>query len=91
VDSEQDGKGKSFTRPVLIIRGFSKTTCMVVPLSTAETVNQYRITAGIVEGRKATALISQVRTIDTKRLRRKVGLLDVETYETIKKAVRELF
>jgi len=38
---EQDGTGEKNGRPVLIIRGFSKEVCLIVPLSTSQKNNKY--------------------------------------------------
>ncbi len=46
---------------------------------------------GFVEGKRATALISQIRLIDTKRLVNKVGFLDPDTFVVIKKAAKGIF
>jgi mRNA interferase MazF len=73
---EQDGTGKRFDRPVVIIRGFSRQTLFVVPLTGKKKTGRFHFPVGSVEGREASAILSQVRVIDTKRLLRKVGMLD---------------
>lgn len=65
---EQDGTGVHGERPVLILKGFSKQVCLVVPLTTPKKKNPYHATLGKVENRDAFAIISQVCLIDTKRL-----------------------
>jgi len=47
-----------------------------------------RLSAGVIEGKNASALLSQVRVIDTKRLINKVGFLDKVLFEAIRKAVK---
>jgi len=76
VGFEEDGTGKNFDRPVLILRGISRNTCIVVPLTTSKEQHKMRIDVGLVNGKVAKALISQIKVIDTKRLIRKVGSLN---------------
>lgn len=35
VGYEQGGTGKSYERPVVVLRGFSKDVCLIVPLTTS--------------------------------------------------------
>jgi mRNA-degrading endonuclease toxin of MazEF toxin-antitoxin module len=90
VGFEQDGSGKKYDRPVLILKGFSKETCLVIPLTTSVQHHPLRPSIGIVEGKEAHALLSQIRIIDTKRLIRKIGFLDKEMFETMRKAAKDL-
>lgn len=91
VGFEQDGTGKDKQRPVLIVRSMSQRTCYVVPLTTSAKQHRYRISVGIVNGKQATAIISQMRLIDTKRLINKLGYLDKETFQNIRKTVSDMF
>ena len=38
---EQDGKHENFERPCLIIKGFNKEVCLIVPLSTVHKSNNF--------------------------------------------------
>lgn len=87
---EQDGTGKDFSRPVLVLRGFSRNVCLVVPLTTSTKKNPYHISVGKIEGRDAFVIISQVRLIDTKRLDQHISFLNKNSFEVIRKAVRDL-
>ncbi len=90
VGFEQDGTGTEYQRPILVLRGFSKHVCLVVPLTTSLKKNPYHISAGIIDGKQAFAIISQVRLIDTKRLIKQMVLLDIPVFDTIKKAAKDL-
>ena len=90
IGSEQDGTGVDHQRPVLILKGMSRSTCYVVPLTTSSQRHKLRIPIGSVEDRQATALISQIRLIDTKRLVNKVGFLDPEPFAVVRKAAKAL-
>lgn len=90
VGSEQDGSETEYRRPVLILRGLSSQTCFVIPLTTATRRHWLRPTIGQVDGEEARALLSQMRVIDTKRLVRKIGYLNKEIFERIRKAAKDL-
>ncbi|KKU58626.1 MAG: hypothetical protein UX81_C0020G0010 [Parcubacteria group bacterium GW2011_GWA2_47_12] len=87
---EQDGSEIEHRRPVLILAGLSAHTCFALPLTTAPTNHPMRPSIGNINGKKARALLSQLRVIDTKRLVRKIGYLNQETFEHIRKAVKNL-
>ena len=50
VGFEQDGTGEEYDRPVLILRGFSKQVCWIVPLTTSRKVNPFHISVGNIDG-----------------------------------------
>lgn len=91
VGFEQDGTGEDFSRPVLILAGLSKHTCLVIPLTTSHKKHRMRIFVGTVDGKSASAVISQMRVIDTKRLDQHIATIDRKVFEYIQKAVRRLF
>lgn len=90
VGFEQDGTGKEYQRPAVILRGFSKHVCLVVPLTTSQKTNPFHIAVGIVDGKTAFAITSQIRLIDTKRLINKLAVLDKATFDITRKAVKAL-
>ncbi len=89
VGFEQDGTGADHSRPVLILKAFSRFVCLVVPLTTSTKQNFYHTPVGIIGSRQAFAIISQLRLIDTKRLDQKIVQLDKGTFDTVRKAVKE--
>lgn len=91
IGSEQDGNGKEFLRPAIIVRGFGPAVCMIVPLTTSHNEHPLRVPVGEIQGRVASALLSQIRVIDTRRLVEKVGFMDKEVFEKIRKTARKLF
>jgi mRNA interferase MazF len=90
VGFEEDGTGTEFERPVLILKGLGPHTCLVAPLTTSPKQHKVRVPAGVVEGQSASALISQVRVVDTKRFTNKVGFLEKGAFERIQNAVKGL-
>ncbi len=88
VGSEQDGSGGEYRRPVLILKGLSAATSLVIPLTTSTRRHPLRPAVGLVDGKDASALLSQMRVIDTKRLVRKIGYLDKDTFRNIRNAAK---
>ena len=91
VGSEQDGSGREYVRPVVIVRAFGPDICVVIPLTTSIRTHPLRIPVGEVQGKMATALLSQMRVVDTRRLVEKVGFLDRQIFTELRKAARKLF
>lgn len=87
---EQDGTSEAYKRPVLIVKGFSRHVCLVVPLTTSPKKNPYHFGVGNIEGQEAFAILSQIRLIDTKRLHARLAVLGKDKFEEIRKAIRDL-
>ncbi len=90
VGFEQDGSGSSSSRPVLILKGFSKYVCLAIPLTTSAKTNPYHFPLGKIDTKESFAILSQLRLIDTRRLVDKICFVSIEKFEEIKKAVRDL-
>lgn len=90
VGFEQDGTGKGFSRPVLILRGFSKDVCLIVPLTTSINKNKYLFRIGKIKDKNAQVIISQLKLIDTRRLDQYITTLDKLTFSKIKKSIKDL-
>ena len=87
---EQNGTGSDFDRPVLVIRGFNKKVCLIVPFTTKGKENKFYYNVGLIENKNAFAILSQVRLIDTKRLENKIGYININKLYEIKKAIWSL-
>ena len=90
VGFEQDGTSDLYRRPVLVIKGFSLHVCLIVPLTTSTKKNPYHIDVGVIDGREASVIVSQIRLIDTKRLHDRLAVLDRGKFEEIRKAIKGL-
>lgn len=90
VGYEQDGTGRNYDRPVLIIKGFNPQVFFGVALTGKKRQSKYHLPVGLVEGREASAILSQVRLIDTKRLIRKASTLDESTFKLVKEALKKV-
>jgi mRNA-degrading endonuclease toxin of MazEF toxin-antitoxin module len=90
IGTEQDGGSDLFLRPVVIMRGFGRDACLVVPLTTSAREHPLRIPVGDVQGKEAHANISQIRVVDTRRLVEKVGFLDERLFQELRKSAKAL-
>lgn len=86
VGSEEDGKNELFERPVLVIKVFNTGMARVVPLTTRlrEDANHVLIR---YENRIGAAKISQLKTISTKRLSRKLLRLEDSEFKKVIQAL----
>ena len=84
---EQDGAAQDFGRPVVILKKFNLNACLIVPLTTKSKTGKYYFPVGKIEERDATAILSQVRFIDRKRLTNKICTLDEDTFHELVRAV----
>lgn len=80
---EMDGKHEVFHRPVLVIRKFNKSTFYGLPLSSKIKDNEF-YHQFVVKGQVSSALLTQLRVFDSKRLTRKIGYIEQEKFEEIK-------
>jgi mRNA interferase MazF len=87
---EQDGKGNHFIRPVVIIKKFSKDTFLGIPLSTTSNRGSYYFEFSFTDKCLSVALLTQIRLFDAKRLLNKVGIMEKEDHEKLKKAIKNL-
>lgn len=87
---EQDGTGKNFDRPVLIIKGFNKNTFFAVALTGKKRDGKFYYYLGNIDGRDASAILSQVRVVDSKRLISKVGVVDRKTFDKVRAALQKV-
>lgn len=81
---EIDGKHELFSRPVIIIRKFNKDMAIIVPTTAQDTKNNkyYLIVEG-EDNKQYNVCLSQIRAISSKRLFRKIGTIDKESYESV--------
>ncbi len=88
VGNEQDGTGTNFDRPVVIIKGFNSEIFLALPLTGKKKQGKYYFYLGQISGREATAVLSQIRLVDTKRLVRKITTLDDSIFLKLKNALK---
>ncbi|MDP3661353.1 MAG: type II toxin-antitoxin system PemK/MazF family toxin [bacterium] len=90
VGFEQDGKGKSFSRPILVVKKFNPFVLWAIPLSTKIKKNKYYLPCLCSDGETRAAIISQIRLLSAKRLTDKIGFADEKSFHAIKKALKDL-
>jgi mRNA interferase MazF len=88
---EQDGKDNEFERPVLVLKSFGPYICLIAPLTTSEKKHMYRIPVGLIKGKEARVIVSQIKVVDTKRFVEKIGVLDIKIFREIQKHIRHFF
>jgi mRNA interferase MazF len=82
IGDEEDGKHSTFERPILIVRKFNNNIFLGVPLTTQEKVSKYY--HKLISYPGSTAILSQVRLFDAKRLLRLMGKIDSSELKEIK-------
>ena len=90
IGSEQDGKGDSFARPVVVYRKFNKRICLILPLTTSEKTNALYIPIDIGDDTKRFALIHQIRSIDTKRCFQFMGTIKKQSFRELEDTVTQI-
>lgn len=89
VGFEQNGKGEIFSRPVLVLKKFSRNMFFGIPLSTQIKEGSFFFTFELL-GKQSNALLVQGRLYDSKRLENKIGMINQDDFNTLKKKMREL-
>ncbi len=80
---EQDGKGLSFMRPILILRKFNQEIFWGLPLTSTLKTSDYHSIVDFDFGKKSTVILSQVRLFDVKRLSHKIGIVPELEFEIL--------
>jgi mRNA interferase MazF len=88
---EQDGKGDTHLRPILVVKKFNKFVALAVPLSTVIKSGPYYVALNNKRGVQIVAIVSQLRLVDTKRFFKKVERISSEDFKRIRKAITDLF
>ena len=86
---EQDGKGEIFSRPVLIVKRYSKNLFFGVPLSTQIKEGSFFYTFTL-KNKQSNALLVQARVYDTKRLENRIGMISKDDFQTLKIKLKDL-
>lgn len=84
IGAEQDGKGKYYERPVLVIKKHNKNCFVGMSMTTKNKDNQYYFTIELAEN-FVSVILSQIRLLDSKRLVNLIGTISQSDFEEIKK------
>lgn len=85
---ESNGKGIEFTRPVLILKKHNKYSCLVVFLTTVDKINNSQIILDKNNYPKIFVKLSQIRTIDSKRLVSRMFFVKNKAFVRVKESIR---
>jgi len=88
--SEMCGKGEHLVRPILVIKKFNRDLLFVLPLSSKHKNNCEYYYKFLLNSKKQSALLSQVRVISAKRLLNKEGKVSEKLFEEIKEVLEEV-
>lgn len=86
---EQDGRGEDFLRPVVVLKKFNNEVLWVMPLTRTVKKNKYYFPFKF-RGKISVAILSQIRLIDAKRLKYKMGNMNKESFIELKNKIRQL-
>ena len=89
VGDEENGKGAGYRRPILVLKKFNNNIFLGVPLSTKNKNNKY-YTKVTLKDTVQSAMISQIRIIDTKRLSDKIGYIKKEDLASVKSNISKM-
>ena len=85
VGSEQDGKNENYERPVLVIKKVTPNTFIGVPLTSNKKKGSWYIPIASMD---SSAVITQIKLFDTRRLTRKMRLILIDEFDLIKSAIK---
>lgn len=90
VGSEIDGKGESFTRPMLVVHVVGSVLALVVPFST-----KIKTVAGYIpfefQGREISLCVHQMRIISQRRILARKGRISEKRLRKVKSEIKKFF
>ncbi len=91
VGFEQDGAGESHLRPVLVLKKFNNEIFWGIPLTRTQRNSPYYYTFTFHDGTRSSAILSQLRLIDSKRLQYKSSVMSQDNFVALTKKLKDLF
>lgn len=88
IGSEQDGKNELFERPLLIVKKFHQGSVWVIPLTSEKRSDGFHY---FLNNSQSYAILSQLRLVSTKRMRRYVRKINKEELYKVVDQVKDLF
>ena len=89
VGFEQDGRGKKFLRPIVVLKKFNNEVLWGVPLTKNPKKGKYYFSFKL-ENKASTAILSQIRLVDAKRLQYKIGDMLPSDFKELKRKLTQL-
>lgn len=90
VGYEENGKGEYFLRPVLIFKKFNAYIFLGIPLTSKIKNNKFYFEFSFLKKTKSFAILSQIKLFSYKRLERKIGVINKDDFQKLKKAFIEI-
>ena len=87
---EQNGKWENFLRPVLVYKKFNKNIFYWIPLTSKEKDGRFYYTFEFKTWVSSSAILSQMKLIDSKRLYRRIGMMSKEFYSELTEKIKKL-
>lgn len=99
--SEQNGKQEQFHRPVLVLRKFGHKLFLAIPLTSKDKPHKFRLKIGYREyyenatgmlcyrDKSGILVLNQIRSMSSKRLIRKMGVMSEDDFETVREKVKK--
>jgi len=91
VGFEQNGKGKDFVRPVIILKKITNDMFIGVPLSTQLKDGNWFYKFDFMKNDKVShniAIIPQIKMYSTKRLLNRIGKMNLENFDELKQKIK---
>lgn len=100
IGSEQNGKNEDFERPVLVLRKFGHSLFWAVPLTSKLEERPYKLAFDykdyfinitgdlIITNKNGFLVLNQMRALSSKRLIRKLGVVEEENFNMIKDKIK---
>jgi mRNA-degrading endonuclease toxin of MazEF toxin-antitoxin module len=89
VGTEQDGKHTDFERPVLILRKFNRDSVLIAPITSQLKRTSYHVRF-THDGIEYAVIISQVRLLTTRRLRRRIFRMPEDMFGEVLSALQQM-
>ncbi len=87
---EQDGRGKNFLRPLIVFKKFNKEVFLAIPLTTNQKTGKFYFNFTFIGEEVSTAILSQIRLVDAKRLVYKTGSISPDDFVVLKEKFKQL-
>jgi mRNA interferase MazF len=89
VGFEENGKGTYFQRPILIIKKFNQHLAYTVPLTSQLKNKPYHLPCSVSDGRQRQVIVSQCKSMSSRRFTNKIGFVGKVELNKIKNAVKD--
>lgn len=81
--AEIDGKNENFERPVIVMRVYNKETMVILPITTRQKDDQFHHKIQTTD-KTVWVKLTQMRVISSKRLLRKIDILNEASFNTLR-------